>query len=215
MLTPESIIKAYRLGYFPMAKSRHDSEVVFVAPQQRCLLPIADFHIHKRLRRELRQQKFTIAFNQNFRTTIAICAECNKGRQDTWINAEIETAFTELHDIGLAHSVEAYDSEGRLSGGLYGLALGGAFFGESMFHRQASTSKIALCHLVARLYYGGYRLLDGQFDNEHLRQFGSHLVSHEHYMELLESALRAGPTKRLLDGQEAEEMQKFLNRKDF
>lgn len=171
-----------------MASHRHDPTVHWVAPAMRGILPLDDFHVPRRLRRTLRSGEFEVRINTAFASVIEACAEPRPGHPETWINDNIAQVFGELHRIGLAHSVETWRS-GELVGGLYGLALGGAFFGESMFSFATDASKVALVHLVALLFQGGFRLLDVQFVTDHLKRFGAKEVPAGHYLYLLEEAL--------------------------
>lgn len=188
-LTPELLIRAYAAGIFPMSERRDDPEVFWVDPKMRGILPLDDFHIPRRLRRTVRQNRFEIRCDHAFPSVIAACAQSEKGRRDTWINTEIEQAVIELHQMGHAHSVECW-RDGELVGGLYGIALGAAFFGESMFSRAADASKVALVHLVARLRHGGFRLLDTQFVTDHLKRFGAIEIPARDYLRQLEDALK-------------------------
>jgi leucyl/phenylalanyl-tRNA--protein transferase len=183
------VIRAYSIGIFPMASRRDDPAVHWVAPQMRGILPLRDFHVPRRLRRTLRGERFQVACNRDFERVICSCALPRDGHPETWINAEIIRVFTELHRLGHAHSIEVR-REGRLVGGLYGLALGAAFFGESMFSAEPDASKVALVHLVARLRLGRFVLLDVQFVTEHLRQFGAVELPAAHYLQRLDEALR-------------------------
>jgi leucyl/phenylalanyl-tRNA--protein transferase len=189
-LTPEILLKAYMAGIFPMAESADDPELFWVDPERRGILPLDGFHIPRRLRRVVRQGRFTIRVDGDFTGTIAGCAEATDKRPNTWINDEIVRLYTGLHTRGFAHSVECWDGD-ALVGGLYGVAIGGAFFGESMFSRVADASKVALAHLVARLIRGGYRLLDTQFVTDHLKRFGATEVSRARYRHMLDEALEA------------------------
>ncbi len=189
-LTPNLALRAYGVGVFPMAE-RRDSEVIYwVEPRTRGVLPIEGFRVPKRLRRTIRQGGFEIRTDTAFDAVIDACAEATdqKGREDSWINPQIRKLFRELFDHGRVHTVE-YWREGALLGGLYGLALGGAFFGESMFSRTPDASKIALVHLAARLVYGGFTLLDAQFPNPHLAQFGAEEISRANFRRRLDKAL--------------------------
>ncbi len=188
-LTPELLIRAYAAGIFPMSERRDDPEVFWVDPKMRGILPLDAFHIPKRLRRTVRQNRFEIRYDQSFASVIAACAQPEKDRRDTWINGEIEQAVIELHNMGYAHSVECW-RDGELVGGLYVIALGAAFFGESMFSRATDASKVALVHLVARLRHGGFRLLDTQFVTEHLKRFGAIEIPARDYLLQLEDALK-------------------------
>ena len=183
------VIRAYSIGIFPMASRRTDPCVHWVAPPMRGVLPLAAFHIPRRLRRTLRANQFDIQCDRHFDQVVLACAAPRAAHPETWINPEICRVFCELHRLGHAHSVEAW-RDGRLAGGLYGLALGGAFFGESMFSTEPDASKIALIHLVARLMIGGFALLDIQFVTEHLRQFGAIEIPATVYLQRLDDALR-------------------------
>ncbi len=187
-ITPELLLKAYAYGVFPMAKTRGDSDVFWVQPKLRGVIPLDDFHVPKSLRKRLRQGTFTVTVDTAFPEVIASCAEETSERTDTWINNQIEGLFSSLFEAGLAHSVETWQ-DGELVGGLYGLAMGAAFFGESMFTRANDASKVALCHLVGILKRGNYVLLDTQFITDHLKQFGAIEVSQKDYLTQLSAAL--------------------------
>jgi leucyl/phenylalanyl-tRNA---protein transferase len=187
-ITPEVLLKAYACGIFPMAESAEDPALYWIEPERRGVVPLESFRIPGRLARTVRSDRFTVVCNRAFDDVIAGCAEPQPGRQRTWINTRIRNLYRGLHQLGHCHSVEAYDGE-TLVGGLYGVTLGGAFFGESMFHRARDASKVALVHLVARLKAGGYRLLDTQFVTDHLKTFGAVAVSRRQYHKLLEAAL--------------------------
>jgi leucyl/phenylalanyl-tRNA--protein transferase len=187
-LTPELLLRAYAAGIFPMAESADDPELFWVDPVQRGILPLEKFHLPRRLARTVRSERFAIACDRDFAGVMRGCAEPSADRLQTWINDEIVAVYSALHATGHAHSVEAYVGE-RLVGGLYGVSLGGAFFGESMFSRVTDASKVALAHLVARLVRGGYRLLDTQFVTDHLQRFGATEVSRARYRRLLGAAL--------------------------
>ncbi|MCG8509631.1 MAG: leucyl/phenylalanyl-tRNA--protein transferase [Rhodospirillales bacterium] len=188
-ITPELLLRAYAAGIFPMAQTRGAGSVFWVDPRMRGVLPLDGFHIPRRLRKLVRKKPFAIRCNTAFERVIAACAEPRPGHPDTWINDQIRRAYTQLHHMGFVHSVECW-LEDELVGGLYGVALGGAFFGESMFSRRTNASKVALVHLLARLRLGGYVLLDVQFVTEHLRQFGVIEIPARHYLERLETALK-------------------------
>jgi len=188
-LTPQLLLGAYASGVFPMAKSRREADLYWIDPDTRGILPIDRFHISRRLRRTLRQHDFRIACNQDFAGIVRACAAQTDGRPETWINPEIERLYGALHDMGFAHSVECWQ-DNDLVGGLYGVAMGGAFFGESMFSIATDASKIALCHLAARLHHGGYKLLDTQFVTDHLQQFGAIEISRTDYKRRLSEALK-------------------------
>lgn len=187
-ITPEILLRAYAAGIFPMAESADDPHLFWVEPEQRGVIPLEDFHLSARLARTVRSDRFEIRVDHDFEAVIAACAESRPDRPETWINTRIRALFAELFAQGHVHTVECW-REGRLVGGLYGLSLGAAFFGESMFHRETDASKVALVHLVARLRRGGYRLLDAQFQTAHLAQFGTREVPRDDYHLLLEPAL--------------------------
>lgn len=186
--TPDDLIACYRRGVFPMAESRDDKGVFLVDPEWRCILPLDKFHVARRLRRTLRADAFSFTVDRDFAAVIDGCAAPGPDREDTWINPDIRTLYLELHQRGMAHSVEAR-LDGVLVGGLYGVALGGAFFGESMFSRATDASKAALVHLAARLRHGGFRLLDAQFMTPHLEQFGAQTLPRRIFHALLGAAL--------------------------
>jgi leucyl/phenylalanyl-tRNA---protein transferase len=187
-ITPTLLLRAYAAGIFPMAESHGSRELFWVDPERRGILPIETFHLPRRLRRTLRAEGFEVACNVDFAGVIAGCAQATSERPKTWINAEIRRLYTALHRQGFAHSVECR-RDGVLVGGLYGVALGGVFFGESMFSRVTDASKVALAHLVARLKLGGFRLLDTQFLTPHLAQFGAVEVARDEYHRRLAEAL--------------------------
>ena len=188
-LKPELLLRAYAVGIFPMAESRTDQEIHWIDPDLRGILPFERFHVPKKLKRKVRAGRFEVRCDSAFAQVIEACATPGPGRRDTWINPTIEGLYTELYDMGFAHSVECF-LDGELVGGLYGVSLGAAFFGESMFSRATDASKIALVHLVARLDKGGYRMLDTQFETPHLRQFGVEEIPRERYRRLLAQAVR-------------------------
>jgi leucyl/phenylalanyl-tRNA--protein transferase len=187
-LTPEILLAAYAAGVFPMAESADDPELFWVDPHHRGILPLDAFHVPRRLRRVLRQDRFAVSCDTVFEAVIRGCAEASETRPNTWINGEIVRLYSELCQRGAAHSVECW-RDGILIGGLYGVSIGAAFFGESMFSRATDASKVALVHLVARLRAGGYRLLDTQFLTPHLARFGGIEISRARYHRLLASAL--------------------------
>jgi leucyl/phenylalanyl-tRNA---protein transferase len=186
-ITPEVLLKAYACGIFPMAESADDPTIFWVEPPERGILPLETFYVSTRLARTVRSDKFTIRINHDFEGVLDGCAEPAPGRARTWINERIRKLYRGLYDIGHCHSVEAY-RDGALVGGLYGVHLGSAFFGESMFHRERDASKVALVHLVARLKAGGFKLLDTQFVTDHLKTFGAIEVTSRRYNKLLEAA---------------------------
>jgi len=184
----DELIKAYTLGYFPMARAREDENVVWVLPEERGVIPLGAAHIPRRLMRTVKVAPFEVRINTAFPAVIAACADETPTRTDTWINDAIVEAYTELYFRGLAHSVECWRGE-TLVGGLYGLTLGAAFCGESMFSRERDASKVAMAHLIARLKLGGFDFIDAQFYNEHLEQFGLIGIPNETYQEQLKAAL--------------------------
>lgn len=188
-VTPDLLLRAYGAGVFPMAESRGSDRLYWLDPALRGILPLDEgFHLPRRLRRTALSGRFAVTADRDFAGVIRGCAEPAPGRVDTWINPEIEHLFTELHRRGDAHSVEAWQ-DGRLVGGLYGVALGGAFFGESMFSRATDASKVALVHLVARLRLSGFVLLDTQFLTAHLARFGAVEIPKAEYKRRLAVAL--------------------------
>jgi leucyl/phenylalanyl-tRNA--protein transferase len=187
-LTPDMLLRAYAYGIFPMAEGRSDPAVHWIEPEQRGIIPLDRFHVPRRLKRTVRKGIYEIRCDSDFAGVIRLCADSVPGRNDTWINRSIENLHTRLFEMGFAHSIEAWRDR-ELVGGLYGIALGGAFFGESMFSRARDASKVALVHLVARLRRGGFALLDSQFVTEHLAQFGACEIGREEYRERLANAL--------------------------
>jgi leucyl/phenylalanyl-tRNA---protein transferase len=188
-ITPEVLLRAYACGIFPMAESADDPSLFWVEPELRGVIPLDGFRVASRLARTVRSDVFAITVDKAFKAVIAGCAAPQPGRHDTWINRRIRDLYVGLHDLGHAHSVEVWQND-DLVGGLYGVNLGRAFFGESMFHRARDASKVALVHLVARLIAGGFELLDTQFVTEHLRSFGAVEVPRRRYTALLENALK-------------------------
>lgn len=190
-IDPNLLLRAYAAGIFPMADSRSARDIYWVEPKMRGILPLDGFHMSRSLRKAVRGDVFTVTADRAFAQVIAACADKRQGADGTWINAQIEAACNTLHLDGHAHSIECWQGN-RLVGGLYGVSLGGAFFGESMFSRATDASKVALAHLVARLRVGGYRLLDCQFLTEHLASLGAVEVPRADYIALLGAALAAG-----------------------
>jgi leucyl/phenylalanyl-tRNA--protein transferase len=186
-ITPGVLIRAYAMGVFPMADSADTQEIFWVRPERRAVIPLHGFHASRRLRRTLRRHSYQLCVDTDFAAVIHACATA-PGRSETWINETIRQLYGELFEMGVCHTVEVWDDD-RLVGGLYGLALGGAFFGESMFHRATDASKIALAHLVDRLNAGGFSLLDVQFMTEHLRSLGAVEISRRDYETHLAAAL--------------------------
>jgi leucyl/phenylalanyl-tRNA--protein transferase len=187
-ITPELLLKAYACGIFPMAENADDPGLHWFEPEWRGIVPLESFHVPGRLARTVRSDRYTVVVDRDFDAVIAGCAEPQTGRRRTWINDRIRKLYGKLFDRGHCHTVEAYEGE-RLVGGLYGVSLGGAFFGESMFHRARDASKVALVHLIARLRKGGFQLLDTQYITEHLKLFGAVEIAREDYHKLLEGAL--------------------------
>jgi leucyl/phenylalanyl-tRNA--protein transferase len=187
-ITPDVLLKAYACGIFPMAESADDPGLQWVAPELRGIIPLNGFHVSSRLARTVRATPLVVRIDRDFDAVIEGCAEPAPGRRRTWINARIRKLYRALYTIGHCHTVEVYDGD-ALVGGLYGVSLGCAFFGESMFHRTRDASKIALVHLVARLRAGGFILCDTQYVTGHLGTFGAVEVSRERYQRLLQDAL--------------------------
>lgn len=187
-IPPDLLLRAYATGVFPMAESADDPEVFWVRPEMRGIIPLDGFHAPKSLMKIVRQGRFDIRFDTDFAGVIAGCAEAKQGRPSTWINEPIRKAYGELFARGHCHTVEAWRGD-RLVGGLYGVTLGGAFFGESMFSRETDASKVCLVHLVEKLKERGFVLLDTQFTTEHLKRFGAIDVPRRKYERLLEGAV--------------------------
>ena len=190
-LDPDLLLRAYSIGVFPMADSRIAPDIFWVEPKKRGILPLDGFRLSHSLAKTLRSDRFTVTADKAFREVVSHCAEPTPTRPDTWINPQIERAYAELHRRGHAHSVESWH-EGKLVGGLYGVKLGAAFFGESMFSRKSDASKVALAWLVARLKVGGFRLLDCQFITDHLASLGAIEIGRDAYVSLLDEALGVG-----------------------
>ncbi len=187
------LLSCYARGVFPMADAREDERVFLIDPERRGIFPLNAFHVSRRLARTVRAEPFEIRFNTAFRDVVQACAEAGAGRTETWINHPIEDLYVRLHALGYAHSVECW-KDGVLAGGLYGVSLQGAFFGESMFSKRRDASKVALVHLIAQLIARNYRLLDAQFMTEHLTQFGAIEISRLDYHRRLALALSADAT---------------------
>jgi leucyl/phenylalanyl-tRNA--protein transferase len=205
-ITPEVLLKAYSCGIFPMAESADDPALYWIEPERRGIIPLEHFHVPDRLARTVRSDRFVVAVDRDFDAVINGCAQPAPGRARTWINARIRNLYRRLYERGDCHTVEVYE-DGKLVGGLYGVSLGRAFFGESMFHAVRDASKVALVHLVARLKAGDYRLLDTQFVTAHLKTFGAVEVPRPAYHKLLDAALvgegdfTALPTDRPVSGE--------------
>ncbi|WHA40055.1 leucyl/phenylalanyl-tRNA--protein transferase [Agrobacterium larrymoorei] len=189
-ITVDMLLRAYSIGLFPMAESADDPELFWVEPELRGIIPLNDFHVSKSLAKTIRKTPFDIRFDTAFDAVMAGCAEEAPDRPSTWINETIRKLYVELHQIGHAHSVEAWE-EDQLVGGLYGVSLGSAFFGESMFSRRTNASKICLVHLVERLRENGFTLLDTQFTTEHLKTFGAIDVPKAEYAKMLQRAVNS------------------------
>jgi leucyl/phenylalanyl-tRNA--protein transferase len=187
-LTPQMLLRAYALGVFPMAEGRDDPEIYWIDPEVRGILPLENFHLPRRLKRTIRQKPFEIRCDSDFEGVINGCAAPGPGRHDTWINNQIFLLNRQLFQMGFAHTVECW-LDGALVGGLYGISVGGAFFGESMFSVERDASKVALVHLVIRLKLGGFLLLDTQFVTPHLERFGALEISRAEYRQRLARAI--------------------------
>jgi len=199
-ITPQVLLKAYACGIFPMAESAEDPTLYWIEPERRGILALDNLHVPRRLARIIKQDKFEIRVDSDYEGVIAGCASSRAGRRTTWINRRIRELYADLFEMGYCHTVEAW-MDGKLVGGLYGVALGRAFFGESMFSYETGASKVALVYLVARLRYGSFYLLDTQFVTDHLRQFGAQEISRAAFHRRLEQALQGrGEFKRLPPG---------------
>jgi leucyl/phenylalanyl-tRNA--protein transferase len=186
-LDPDLLLRAYSIGVFPMSDSRDAGDLYWVEPRRRAILPLDSFHISRSLHKRLKSNAFQVTKDRAFTRIVRLCAD----REDTWINAEIEAGYVRLHEAGRAHSVEVWQDD-ELAGGLYGVRLGAAFFGESMVSLRPDASKVALAWLVARLIVGGFRLLDCQFMTPHLASLGAVEIDQKDYLVLLDSALGGG-----------------------
>ena len=190
---PDELLSCYARGVFPMADSRYDPSIFLLDPDMRGVVPLAGLHISRSLRKTLRKAPFQVRINHDFIGTVLMCAQATKGRENTWINDSIISLYAALHERGHAHSVECYQDD-KFAGGLYGVSLGGAFFGESMFSRATDASKVALVHLVERLNARGFALLDTQFITDHLRTLGAVEISRAEYHRQLRAALKLTAT---------------------
>ncbi|MET0270721.1 MAG: leucyl/phenylalanyl-tRNA--protein transferase [Sphingomonas sp.] len=191
MLDHDLLLRAYSVGVFPMADGRAAPEIFWVEPKKRGVLPLDGFRLSRSLAKTIRSDRFAVTADRAFGAVVAACAEATADRPDTWINPQIEAAYADLHRRGHAHSIECWRGD-ALVGGLYGVKLGAAFFGESMFSRERDSSKVALAWLVARLRVGGFRLLDCQFITDHLASLGAVEIGRKAYVGLLDSALGVG-----------------------
>lgn len=187
-IDPLSLLQAYAIGVFPMSDDRHARDIYWVEPRRRAILPLDGFHLSRSLARTIRRERFRVTANRDFAGIVALCAQAAPDRPSTWINGAIEQAYRHLHALGFAHSVECWDGD-ELVGGLYGVALGRAFFGESMVSRRTDASKVALAWLVARMRAGGFALLDCQFMTGHLRSLGAVEIRQRDYLQLLGAAV--------------------------
>ncbi len=187
-ITPQVLLKAYACGIFPMAESADDAALYWIEPEKRGIIPLDNVHIPRSLAKTIRKDTFEIRIDHDFHEVIEACGSAKAGRTSTWINQKIADLYYELFKMGYCHTVETW-AEGKLVGGLYGVHLGGVFFGESMFSFRRDASKVALIYLIARLKYGGFQLLDTQFVTDHLRTFGAAEVSRDDFQRLLERAL--------------------------
>lgn len=207
-ITPDILLRAYSIGLFPMAESAEDHNLFWVDPEARGIFPLDRMRISRKLAKTIRADLFDIRVDHDFAGVIAGCAASGEGRERTWINERIRVLYGQLFDLGHVHTIEAWQ-DGELVGGLYGVVLGAAFFGESMFHRRRDASKVALIHLAARLFAGGFRLLDTQFVTPHLESLGAVEVSKETYRDMLADAVAqkadfwVWPKGRTVTGQDA------------
>ena len=188
-LNEETILKGYSLGIFPMSESFDDTKIYWINPKKRGVIPIKDFKISKSLKKEIKRNKFKITINKNFNEVITNCAKKTKNRPKTWINKKIIDSYSSLHELGHAHSIEAW-FQNKLVGGLYGVSLGSAFFGESMFSTMSNASKICLVYLIANLKIKGFSLLDTQFVNPYLKKLGAIEISRKKYLKILGNSLK-------------------------
>tara|TARA_B100001013_G_scaffold130733_1_gene76327 strand:+ start:421 stop:1068 length:648 start_codon:yes stop_codon:yes gene_type:complete len=188
-LNEQTILKGYSLGVFPMSESFDDPKIYWINPKKRGIIPIKDFKISKSLKKEIKKNKFKITINKNFNKVITNCAKKTKNRPKTWINKKIIDSYSNLHEIGHAHSIEAW-FQNKLVGGLYGVSLGSAFFGESMFSTMSNASKICLVYLIANLNKKGFTLLDTQFVNPYLKKLGAIEISRKKYLKILGNSLK-------------------------
>jgi leucyl/phenylalanyl-tRNA--protein transferase len=187
-IDPLVLLQAYAIGVFPMSDDRDAEEVYWIEPKRRAIMPLRGFHLSHSLARTIRRERFRVTANRDFAGIVQLCAQAAEDRPSTWINREIERTYRHLHEIGFAHSIEVWDGE-ELVGGLYGVALGQAFFGESMVSRRTDASKVALAWLTARMLFAGFTLLDCQFMTEHLRSLGAIEISQRDYLGLLGGAV--------------------------
>jgi leucyl/phenylalanyl-tRNA--protein transferase len=204
-ITPQVLLRAYAAGIFPMAESAEDNALYWIEPEERGIFPLDGLKISRSLRKRIRHRDYEIRVDTAFAEVLAGCAAKSPGRKTTWINSRIRSLYGQLHRMGCCHSVEAWRGD-ALVGGLYGVRIGAAFFGESMFSRAPDASKVALVHLVARLNYGGFRLLDAQFLNPHLESLGAVAIRKADYHRLLEPALEQNADFAAFAGDDDPEM---------
>ena len=202
-ITPQVLLKAYACGIFPMAETADDPDIFWVEPDMRGILPLDRFHISKSLKKTMRNTTMKVFMDRNFSAIMDACAQTSSSRKETWINARIKSLYCQLHEMGFANSVEVYQGN-ELVGGLYGVRLGKAFFGESMFSRKTDASKIALVHLIAQMKKSGFILLDTQFTTPHLRRFGVVEIPKDEYQILLHNALDGEAKFNLIGYQESD-----------
>lgn len=189
-ITPLKLLKAYALGVFPMSEARDDDSIFWVEPEERGVIMLDNFHVSRSLRKKLKKEHYDVYFDKDFNSVIRACAEPAKGREETWINDIIIDLYSQLFELGFVHTVEAYDKQGLLVGGLYGVSLGSAFFGESMFSKKDDASKYCLAHLVAKMKTNGFSLLDTQFVTDHLKSLGAVEIKKQDYHNLLQKAMK-------------------------
>jgi len=213
ILTTELLLEAYKQGLFPMAYSSGSPYIHWICPEMRGQISIEDIHIPRSLKKTLRKKPYEIRIDTAFEDVIKACAKPEADRPETWINDPIIKAYCQLHKDGYGHSIECRQ-DGKLVGGLYGLAIGGAFFGESMFSKERDASKVALIHLVARLWKGGFTLLDTQFVNDHLQQFGVHEITHRDYLRQLKPAVKKQADFQLAGIEENQIIEDYFTMRD-
>ena len=213
IITPQILLRAYAIGIFPMAETAQDPALYWVDPDERGIIPLNGLHVSRSLRKQIRRQPFSVRVDTAFDQVIEACGAKVRNRKVTWINTRIRTLYGQLHKMGCCHSVECWQDE-ELVGGLYGVRIGAAFFGESMFSRAADASKVALVHLVARLNAGGFQLLDAQFMNPHLATLGAVRISRADYQKLLEPAIDASADFKSFSGDgDAEQVLHYTERR--
>ena len=209
--TPKNLLSAYKHGLFPMAESSTAKKLCWIDPPKRGVIPLNQVHISRSLRKKVRAQNFDIRVDTDFRSVIKGCAKKTKNRKDTWINPQIIQLYSELFELGYCHSVEAW-LDNKLVGGLYGISLNGAFFGESMFSRATDASKVSLIYLIARLIYGKYSLLDTQFFSSHLKKFGAIEIMRVKFSEVLAHSMKVyGEFSKLPESTSGEKILKIID----